>query len=29
MTPELVIVSIVALGLMIYLFWTLIRPEMF
>jgi K+-transporting ATPase KdpF subunit len=27
--PEITIVSIVAVGLMVYLFWTLIRPEHF
>jgi K+-transporting ATPase KdpF subunit len=27
--PEITIVSIVAFGLMVYLFWTLIRPEHF
>jgi len=26
---ELTIVSIVSLGLLVYLFWTLIRPESF
>jgi K+-transporting ATPase KdpF subunit len=29
MTAELIIVAIVSLGLLIYLFWTLVRPEMF
>jgi K+-transporting ATPase KdpF subunit len=29
MTAELVIVAIVSLLLLIYLFWTLVRPEMF
>ena len=29
MSPENIIVSIVSLGLVVYLFWTLIRPESF
>jgi K+-transporting ATPase KdpF subunit len=29
MTPELIIVSIASLGLVVYLFWTLLRPEDF
>jgi K+-transporting ATPase KdpF subunit len=29
MNAELIIVSAVTLGLLIYLFWTLLRPEMF
>ncbi len=29
MTAELLVVAVVALLLLVYLFWTLIRPEMF
>jgi len=29
MSAEIVIVGIVSLGLLVYLFWTLVRPESF
>ena len=29
MSPEIIIVGIVSVGLLIYLFWTLVRPEHF
>jgi K+-transporting ATPase KdpF subunit len=29
MSAEIIIVGIVSLGLLVYLFWTLVRPESF